>query len=103
MAPEVLRNEHYDEKADVFSFGCVLWELYTRQDPYKGMNAMEVGRKVVAEGLRLPIPQQCPPVLSDLMKACWEDDATLRPSFKVNNSIVYDVIKQQILDELAKM
>ena len=40
MSPEVLRNEPYNEKADVFSYGCVLWELYTRQDPYKGINAM---------------------------------------------------------------
>ena len=56
MAPEVLRNDQYNEKADVFSYGCVLWELYTRQDPYKGMNAMEVGKRVVTEGLRLPLP-----------------------------------------------
>lgn len=37
-APEVLRGEQYDEKADVFSFGVVMWEIVMCQPPYKGMN-----------------------------------------------------------------
>lgn len=30
MAPEMIKNEPYDEKSDVYSFGIVLWELYTK-------------------------------------------------------------------------
>ena len=33
MAPEVLRNEKFNEKCDVFSMGVVLWELITRKEP----------------------------------------------------------------------
>ena len=38
MAPEVIRGYKYSEKADVFSFGIILWELATRKPPYYGID-----------------------------------------------------------------
>jgi len=35
MAPEIYEGEEYDEKCDVFSFGIILWEIYTRTKPHK--------------------------------------------------------------------
>ncbi|KAI9918516.1 hypothetical protein PsorP6_011968 [Peronosclerospora sorghi] len=37
MEPEVLGNRKYTEKADVFSFGIVVWEIFTGQCPYEGI------------------------------------------------------------------
>lgn len=33
MAPEVIKGDKYTEKADVFSFGIILWEIATRKPP----------------------------------------------------------------------
>lgn len=35
MAPEVINGEKYSEKADVFSYGIILWEIASREPPYK--------------------------------------------------------------------
>lgn len=37
MAPEIVRQEPYDEKADVFSFAIVMWELLTREEPVRAI------------------------------------------------------------------
>lgn len=42
MAPEVIEHKPYDGKADVFSFGVVLWELLTCRVPYSEMTPLQV-------------------------------------------------------------
>jgi len=42
MAPEFLRGEPSNEKADVYSFGVILWELVTMQQPWSGLNPPQV-------------------------------------------------------------
>jgi serine/threonine protein kinase len=34
MAPEVIRGEEYTIKSDVFSFGIIIWEIISREEPY---------------------------------------------------------------------
>ncbi|RWW32147.1 hypothetical protein BHE74_00045375 [Ensete ventricosum] len=41
MAPEVINHQHYDHKADVFSFAIVLWELATSRVPYDNMTPLQ--------------------------------------------------------------
>jgi serine/threonine protein kinase len=43
MAPEVIRGEQSNEKCDVFSFGVILWELVTLQQPWRQLNPSQVG------------------------------------------------------------
>jgi serine/threonine protein kinase len=82
MAPEVIEHNPYREKADVFSFGIVLWELLTGRIPYSDMTPLQAAVGVVQKGLRPPIPPNCPPPLCDLMRLCWQRDPNVRPSFE---------------------
>lgn len=47
MAPEVLANQRYSSKADVYSFGIVVWECCARQVPFEGMNGVQAALAVV--------------------------------------------------------
>lgn len=80
VAPEVLAEEGYTEKADIYSFAIILWELLTRQIPYAGKNTMQVVRSV-DRGERLSIPPTCPPDYAKLINVCWDNDPTTRPAF----------------------
>ncbi|TDH69785.1 hypothetical protein CCR75_008126 [Bremia lactucae] len=81
MAPEVLGNQKYTEKADVFSFAIVIWEIVTGECPYDGMSQIQAALGVLNRNLRPNIPKDCPPFFSRLMKACWNRQPELRPSF----------------------
>ncbi|CAN8235019.1 unnamed protein product [Cochlearia groenlandica] len=81
MAPEVLRNEPADEKCDVYSYGVILWELFTLQQPWGKMNAMQVVGAVGFQHRRLDIPDFVDPGIADIISKCWQTDSRLRPSF----------------------
>jgi len=82
MAPEVIEHKPYDEKADVFSFAVVLWELLTCKVPYSDMTPLQAAVGVVQKGLRPGIPAGCPPALADLMTGAWAQAPGARPSFR---------------------
>ncbi|XP_072800678.1 protein-tyrosine kinase 6 isoform X4 [Vicugna pacos] len=81
-APEALSRGHYSIKSDVWSFGVLLHEIFSRgQTPYPGMSNHEAFLKVEA-GYRMPCPSECPPTTYKLMLCCWHRDPTQRPGFK---------------------
>jgi len=82
MAPEVIEHKPYDEKADVFSFGVVLWELLTCKIPYSDMTPLQAAVGVVQKGLRPAIPANCPGALAELMVSCWDASPLHRPTFR---------------------
>ncbi|KAA3485093.1 serine/threonine-protein kinase STY46-like isoform X2 [Gossypium australe] len=80
MAPEVINHQPYDQKADVFSFAVVLWELVTAKVPYDTMTPLQAALGV-RQGLRPELPENAHPKLLDLMQRCWEAAPDKRPSF----------------------
>jgi serine/threonine protein kinase len=42
MAPELIRNELFTEKCDIFSFGVIMWELCTLNRPWEGIPPVQV-------------------------------------------------------------
>ncbi|XP_062220518.1 uncharacterized protein LOC133919950 [Phragmites australis] len=83
MAPELLsgKSNMVSEKIDVYSFGIVMWELLTGEEPYSDMRAAEIIGGIVNDSLRPQIPSWCDPEWKALMESCWASDPADRPSF----------------------
>ncbi|KAK9807738.1 hypothetical protein WJX72_007609 [[Myrmecia] bisecta] len=84
MAPEVIRGESHTTAADVYSFAVVMYEVYSREDPYAGEDAALVMRCVADTQLDPPrrpgLPSGMPAALAELMCQCWHKDPQQRPS-----------------------
>ncbi|XP_020242215.1 serine/threonine-protein kinase B-raf-like [Asparagus officinalis] len=83
MAPELLNgiSSLVSEKVDVFSFGIVLWELLTGEEPYADLHYGAIIGGIVSNTLRPPVPEPCGPEWRALMEKCWSADPSERPSF----------------------
>jgi serine/threonine protein kinase/ABC-type branched-subunit amino acid transport system substrate-binding protein len=81
-APEALDGQDATEKADCYSFGIVLWEVFHRQMPYRGRDPVSVAVDVVKNGLRPPISADVPNEVQDIIRACWAQSPLDRPSFQ---------------------
>ncbi|CAA3009683.1 Tyrosine kinase [Olea europaea subsp. europaea] len=82
MAPELLNgsSNKVSEKVDVFSFGIVLWEILTGEEPYANMHyGAIIG--IVSNTLRPTIPSHCDPEWRRLMEQCWAPNPAARPTF----------------------
>ncbi|XP_037444750.1 uncharacterized protein LOC119313039 isoform X2 [Triticum dicoccoides] len=83
MAPELLNgsSSKVSEKVDVFSFGIVLWEILTGEEPYANMHYGAIIGGIVNNTLRPPVPANCGPEWRRLMEQCWSPDPSQRPAF----------------------
>ncbi|KAK7355262.1 hypothetical protein VNO80_14513 [Phaseolus coccineus] len=94
MAPEVIRGELSNEKCDVFSFGVILWELVTLQQPWRHLNPSQVVAAVGFMDKRLDIPRHVNPEVAALIELSWATEPWRRPSF----SYIMKCLQQIIAD-----
>ncbi|XP_030289059.1 megakaryocyte-associated tyrosine-protein kinase isoform X1 [Sparus aurata] len=80
-APEALKKEKFSTKSDVWSYGVLLWEIFSYgRQPYPKMSLKEVKERVEG-GYRMEAPEECPSGVYALMKICWEQEPRRRPAF----------------------
>uniref|UniRef100_A0A3P9D8K0 Fibroblast growth factor receptor n=2 Tax=Maylandia zebra TaxID=106582 RepID=A0A3P9D8K0_9CICH len=82
MAPEALFDRIYTHQSDVWSFGVLLWEIFTLGgSPYPGVPVEELF-KLLKEGHRMEKPSACPQELYLMMRDCWHAVPSRRPTFQ---------------------
>ncbi|XP_077079793.1 fibroblast growth factor receptor 1-A-like isoform X2 [Siphateles boraxobius] len=82
MAPEALFDRIYTHQSDVWSFGVLLWEIFTLGgSPYPGVPVEELF-KLLKEGHRMDRPSTCTHELYMMMRDCWHVVPSQRPTFK---------------------
>uniref|UniRef100_A0A8C9U5L0 Fibroblast growth factor receptor n=1 Tax=Scleropages formosus TaxID=113540 RepID=A0A8C9U5L0_SCLFO len=91
MAPEALFDRVYTHQSDVWSFGVLMWEIFTLGgSPYPGIPVEELF-KLLKEGHRMDKPSNCTHELYMKMRECWHAVPSQRPTFK------------QLVDELDQL
>ncbi|XP_078440919.1 serine/threonine-protein kinase STY46-like isoform X2 [Wolffia australiana] len=101
MAPEVINHQSYDHKADVYSFGIVLWELVTSKIPYENSTPVQAALGV-RKGVRPDIPQDIHPGVRSLIQRCWDGSPSRRPCFSDITSYLEEVLAQVQSERAAK-
>ena len=80
-APEALNWGRYTSLCDVWSFGILMWEIFSHgSTPYPGW-ANPRAREEVERGYRMPAPEGTPEKMYGLMRRCWEYEQENRPHF----------------------
>lgn len=81
MSPESVMYGRFTLESDIWSYGIVLWEIYSYgKQPYYGHTNEEVV-KLILQGIMLIPPEDCPPLIYDLMRSCWKTEPRDRIRF----------------------
>lgn len=82
MAPEVCLHEDYSFPADIHSYGILLWEVCTLEKPYGYYSSLDQLKEMAVDSHHRPsLRKIASPQLKSLLKACWDPDPRVRPTF----------------------
>ncbi|XP_063774816.1 inactive tyrosine-protein kinase 7 [Pseudophryne corroboree] len=82
MPPEAVQDDDFSTKSDVWSFGVLMWEVFTLGElPYTAMPDDEVLNGLQSGSLKLSAPENCSSRFYKLMQRCWASSPKDRPSF----------------------
>ncbi|KAK5611429.1 Macrophage colony-stimulating factor 1 receptor 1 [Crenichthys baileyi] len=82
MAPESIFDCIYTVQSDVWSYGILLWEIFSLgQSPYPSMAVDSRFYKMVKRGYQMSQPDFAPLEMYAIMKMCWNLEPTQRPTF----------------------
>ncbi|XP_062976928.1 platelet-derived growth factor receptor beta [Elgaria multicarinata webbii] len=110
MAPESIFNNLYTTLSDVWSFGILLWEIFTLGGtPYPELPMNEQFYNAIKRGYRMSKPTHASNEIYEIMQKCWEEKFEIRPSFSqlvvLMGNLLEDTYKkkyQQVNEEFLK-
>ncbi|ETE63465.1 Platelet-derived growth factor receptor beta, partial [Ophiophagus hannah] len=111
MAPESIFNNLYTTLSDVWSFGILLWEIFTLGGtPYPELPMNDQFYNAIKRGYRMSKPTHASNEIYEIMQKCWEEKFEIRPSFSqlvvLMGNLLTDSYKkqkyQQVNEEFLK-
>ncbi len=97
MPPEALLYGKFTVKSDVWSFGVLMWEVYTyAHQPYGGISNYEVIDRI-KNGQILDCPDLCPAAVFNIIKKCWNKVPQRRPHISTIVSLVGHLLRSNIM------
>ncbi|KAA8591876.1 hypothetical protein FQN60_017250 [Etheostoma spectabile] len=97
--PEVVKNEPYGERADVWALGCILYQMATLQPPFYSSNMLSLASKIV-KAVYEPIEEGAfSERVTDMIRWCLNPDADQRPDIVAVSSRISDLM-MRLMDGL---
>ncbi|KAM4037469.1 platelet-derived growth factor receptor beta [Anomaloglossus baeobatrachus] len=100
MAPESIFNNLYTTLSDVWSYGILLWEIFTLGGtPYPELAMNEQFYNAIKRGYRMSKPSYASEEVYDIMQKCWDEKFEKRPTFSnlatLTGNLLVDGYKQR--------
>ncbi|KAM6095865.1 vascular endothelial growth factor receptor 1 [Chlamydotis macqueenii] len=100
MAPESIFDKIYNTKSDVWSYGVLLWEIFSLgASPYPGVQIDEDFCSRLKEGTRMRAPEQATEEIYQIMLDCWRSNPNDRPRFSELVEKLGDLLQANVQQE----
>ncbi|NP_989583.2 vascular endothelial growth factor receptor 1 precursor [Gallus gallus] len=100
MAPESIFDKIYNTKSDVWSYGVLLWEIFSLgASPYPGVQIDEDFCSKLKEGTRMRAPEQATEEIYQIMLDCWRSNPNERPWFSELVKRLGDLLQASVQQE----
>jgi serine/threonine protein kinase len=80
IAPEIFNDAKFSKASDIYSMGMIMWEFTTGCKPFANVEHNIDLIYNIIDGQRPEITEDTPEFFANLMKKCWDNDPTKRPS-----------------------
>ncbi|XP_022797339.1 fibroblast growth factor receptor-like [Stylophora pistillata] len=97
------KNLRVSEKSDVWSYGIVLFEIFTLGGvPYPGWNEWKVVYELKVNKYRMPQPEHVSEEQYQLMVDCWNEDPDARPTFDLLHEVTTSFLQEEHYVDMSK-
>ncbi|XP_059377473.1 vascular endothelial growth factor receptor kdr-like isoform X2 [Carassius carassius] len=100
MAPEAIFDKTYTTQSDVWSFGVLMWEIFSLgASPYPGLHIDEEFCCRLKEGTRMKAPEYASSEIYQTMLECWHGEPSKRPTFTELVERLGDLLQASVQQE----